>query len=320
LERNEAIGLKPSSARVRPQLTTLSSGASYWDVSESAPDSELSLLAVHAHPDDEASKGAATLARYASEGVRTIVVTCTGGERGDVLNKKLDADSLVPMMAEIRAAEMERAARALGLFRHYWLGFEDSGFPEGGNGLPEGCFARVPLEEPVARLVEILRLERPQVLLTYDEFGGYPHPDHIRTHEVSMRAAKAAADPSYYPQIGTPHRVSKIYYHSSFARARLEKLHDLLVALGEESPFEKLLASRATWPEKEITTKIDCVAWLPARRQALIAHESQIDPDSFFLRIPDELLAEALPTEDYHLADTTVEVDIPEDDLFAGLR
>lgn len=320
MEGHQALGLETYFDKAAPVLLQTSTGASYWDVSHDRSEADLALLAVHAHPDDEASKGAATLARYAAEGIRTIVVTCTGGERGDVLNKHLDADSLVPRLAEIRAYEMQEAARALHLTRHYWLGFEDSGLPRPGAGLPKGCFALAPLEAPVRRLVEILRIERPQVLVTYDEFGGYPHPDHIRTHEVSMRAADAAADPRYMPELGAAHEVSKIYYHSSFARERLVKIHELLVGLGEESPFERLLASRAEWPEKEITTRVHTVDWLSARRRALMAHRSQIDPESFFLKIPDEAIAEVLPTEDYHLARATLEVSIPEDDLFAGIR
>lgn len=320
MEGRKALGLEAGGEEALPKLTTISTGASYWDVSVEARESGLTLLAVHAHPDDESSKGAATLARYADEGVRTTVVTCTGGERGDVLNKLLDAESLVPRMADVRALEMARAARALRLTRHYWLGFEDSGFIPAGGSFPEGCFALVSLDHPVRRLVEILRIERPQVLLTYDEFGGYPHPDHVRTHEVSMRAAEAAADPGYMPELGAAHEVSKIYYDCSFSRERLTKLHELLISLGERSPFEQMLASRAGWPEKQTTTRVHTAHWLGARREALQAHQSQIAPDSFFLKISDELLAETLPTEDYHLAKAIVEVSIPEDDLFAGIR
>ncbi len=320
MERHQTLGIASDPEDRAAQLQTTSCGSSFWDVTQDDRDSGLTLLAVHAHPDDEASKGAATLARYADENVRTVVVTCTGGERGEVLNKYLDAEALALDMASVRAREMEKAAAALRLSRHYWLGFEDSGMSYSRESLSERSFVAVPLEESVARLAEILRRERPQVVITYDEFGGYPHPDHIRTHEVSVRAVEAASDPTYRPDIGSPHKVSKLYYHCSFAKERLRKLHEILVSLGEESPFEKMLASRSQWPEKEITTRIEISRWLAARRKALEAHESQIDPDSFFLKIPDEILAEALPTEDYHLAMSTVEVALPETDLFAGLR
>ncbi len=309
-----------SAASSGPDLEFLESGASYWDVTVDLRDSGLTLLAVHAHPDDEASKGAATLARYADQGVRTVVVTCTGGERGEVLNKYLDADSIAPRIAEVRAREMEEAARALRLSRHYWLGFEDSGFATDPAGIPEGSFAAVDLDVAVERLVEILRLERPQVVVTYDEFGGYPHPDHVRTHEVSMRAVDLAASPAYRSELGKPHQVAKVYYHASFAEERLQTMHQILVSLGEESPFERMLAWRRSMPPIEVTTRVRIADWLPARRKALSAHRTQVDPDSFFLKIPDDLLAEHLPTDDYHLARSTVDVTLPEDDLFNGLR
>jgi len=299
----------------------LRTGSLGWTVTDDRIDAKLALMAVHAHPDDEASKGAATLAKYADEGVRTIVVTCTGGERGEVLNEALREELSGAEIAEVRRAEMHEAARALKLTRHYWLGFEDSGMSGNNAALPDGCFASVPLQEPVRRLVELIRLERPQVLITYDEMGGYPHPDHIRTHQVSIEAAKAASDPGLWPELGKPHSVAKIYYHVTFSRRRLEKLHSLLVQRGLDSPFKRILESRASWPEKEVTTKIFVVPWLDARRKALMAHRSQIAEDSFFLALPDEVFAEHFPYDEYHLAraSSEVEVELPETDLFANI-
>src|SRR5690606_26217931 len=155
-------------------------------------DNGLRLMHVHAHPDDEASKGAASTAKYVAEGVRVKVVTCTGGERGDVLNPTLTVDP--ERMAELRREEMASAVAILGV-EHAWLGFEDSGFPEGDPPppLPPGCFAAIDLEEATAPLVEQIIEFRPHVVTTYDENGGYPHPDHIRCHEVTMAAVAAAA-------------------------------------------------------------------------------------------------------------------------------
>src|SRR5438067_12437021 len=151
-------------------------------------------MAVHAHPDDESSKGAATMARYVREGVDVLVVTCTGGERGDILNPALaeDPDVLADLPAR-RRAEMARAREILGV-RQEWLGFVDSGLPEGDPlpPLPEGCFALQPVEEAAERLVEMIRRFRPHVMTTYDENGGYPHPDHVMTHKISMVAFDAA--------------------------------------------------------------------------------------------------------------------------------
>ena len=163
-------------------------------------------MAVHAHPDDESSKGAATTARYADEGARVMVVTLTGGERGDILNPAMDLPEVHGRMAEIRRDEMAKAAEILGV-EHHWLGFVDSGLPEGDPlpPLPDGCLGVVPLEEPIEALVRVIRKFRPHVMTTYDENGGYPHPDHIRCHEVSVAAYEAAGD---YPAV-SPMPVSR---------------------------------------------------------------------------------------------------------------
>jgi mycothiol S-conjugate amidase len=154
-------------------------------------------MAVHAHPDDESSKGAATLARYVAEGVDVVVVTLTGGERGSVLNPAMDRPEVIANMSEIRRREMAEAARILGV-RHVWAGFVDSGFPEGDPlpPLPEGCFAAQPLDVASAPLVRLVRELRPHVIITYDEEGGYPHPDHVMCHKVSVEACVAAGDPA----------------------------------------------------------------------------------------------------------------------------
>src|SRR5438034_6867160 len=134
-------------------------------------------MAVHAHPDDESSKGAATMAKYVAQGVDVLVVTCTGGERGSVLNPKLDRPEIWEQITELRRVEMERAREILGV-RQEWLGFVDSGLPEGDPlpPLPEGCFALQDVDVAAERLVQVMRAYRPHVVLTYDENGGYPHP------------------------------------------------------------------------------------------------------------------------------------------------
>src|ERR1700737_2451298 len=162
-------------------------------------------MAVHAHPDDESSKGAASTARYADEGARVLVVTLTGGERGDILNPAMDLPEGRGRITETRREEMAKAAEILGV-EHHWLGFVDSGLPEGDPPppLPDGCLGVVPLEEPVEALVRLVRKFKPHVMTTYDENGGYPHPDHIRTHQVSVGASEAAGDPLPFPARGGP--------------------------------------------------------------------------------------------------------------------
>src|SRR5881409_185198 len=180
------------------------------------PEERLRLLAVHAHPDDEASKGAATVARYVREGVDVLIATCTGGERGSILNPAMDRPDVIENLAGVRHHEMERAITLLGA-HHTWLGFVDSGLPEGDPlpPLPEGCFALEPLEVATEPLVRIVRTFRPHVMTTYDENGGYPHPDHIMTHKVSMEAFDGAADTEKYPEseFGPAYQPQKLYYN-----------------------------------------------------------------------------------------------------------
>jgi len=185
-------------------------------------DERLRLMAVHAHPDDESSKGAATLARYVDEGVDVLVVSCTGGERGDVLNPRYGREITdLDEMRAVRREEMAAAAAALGI-RQTWLGFVDSGLPEGDPlpPLPGGCFALQPLEVAAAPLVALVREFRPHVMTTYDETGGYPHPDHVMCHRVSVEAFAAAADPERYRGTGEPWSVRKLYYDRPASRAR----------------------------------------------------------------------------------------------------
>ena len=285
--------------------------------------SELRLMAVHAHPDDESSKGAATTARYADEGARVMVVTLTGGERGDILNPAMDLPDVHGRIHEIRIDEMAKAAEILGV-EHHWLGFVDSGLPEGDPlpPLPDGCFALVPLVESTERLVRVIREFKPHVLTTYDENGGYPHPDHIRTHQVSMAAYDAAADYRLYPDAGEPWSVSKLYYNHGFLRQRMQLIQEEFEKNGQEGPFGKWLKD---WdPELDvladrITTRIECSKYFAQRDDALLAHATQIDPKSFFFTTPMEWQQRLWPTEEYELARSRVPVTLPEDDLFAGI-
>ncbi len=281
----------------------------------------LRLLCVHAHPDDESSKGAATMAKYVAEGAEVLVATCTGGERGSVLNPKMDRPEVWADIARLRAAEMDRAREILGI-QQVWLGYIDSGFPEGDPlpPLPEGCFGLVDLDEAAGRLVGHIRSFRPQVLVTYDETGGYPHPDHIMCHKVSMRAVELAADPEAFPEHGTPWQISKVYYHMGGHRARFAKLDELMHEEGLESPYRERLASFAQDDKAHrLTTFIPCADFFDVRDEALRAHATQIDPDGIWFAVPSAIQKVGWPTEDYQLVSSLVETSIPEDDLFAGI-
>ncbi|HTX63066.1 MAG TPA: mycothiol conjugate amidase Mca [Acidimicrobiales bacterium] len=290
----------------------------------------LSLLTVHAHPDDEASKGAATVARYHAEGVHTVLVCCTGGEEGDILNPAMDKPEVREHLPEIRRQELEAATKIIGYDRVVLLGYRDSGMPDTeANARPE-AFANAPLEEAVGRLVTVIRRERPQVMVTYpEEQREYPHPDHLRVHEISMAAFEEAGDPQRHPEAGPPWAPSKLYY-TMWPRRRMQEMHEKFLELGLDSPFneERLARMRRDEP---VTTTIDLTGFTEVRGDALRAHATQVDPTSpFWFGLPPEVLRTVYPFDDYFLARSRVgpagEVlsdggDAPsEDDLFAGLR
>jgi len=284
---------------------------------------DLRLLHVHAHPDDESSKGAASTAKYVAEGVDVLVATCTGGERGSILNPNMDRPDVLANIAEIRRQEMDRAREILGI-RQAWLGWMDSGYPEGDPPppLPDGCFATMKVENAAAPLVRLIREFQPQVVTTYDENGGYPHPDHIMCHQVSVHAFEAAGDPDSYPDLGEPWQPLKLYYHHTFHRERTKALHDAMLARGMESPYAERLKDWTPDPEHErrITTRVPCAEYFAVRDHALLAHATQIDPDGPWFAVPLAVHQAAWPTEDFELARNVLDSAVPEDDLFAGIR
>lgn len=284
---------------------------------------DLRLLHVHAHPDDESSKGAATTARYVDEGVRVVVATCTGGELGSILNPAMDRPDILANLTAVRRAEMDRARDILGI-EQVWLGFHDSGLPEGDPlpPLPVGSFATLDPQVAAEPLVRLIRDLKPQVVTTYDEFGGYPHPDHIQTNRVTLAAVELAADPNAWPELGEPWQVSKVYYQHTLNKPRAEALHEAMLARGEESPYAERLA---TWddtgraPASRITTSVECADWFGVRDRALLAHATQIDPQGHWFQVPLEVQRAVWPTEEFELVIDNVGVITPETNLFAGI-
>jgi mycothiol S-conjugate amidase len=281
----------------------------------------LRALFTHAHPDDESSKGAATMAKYVAEGCQVLVVTFTGGERGDILNPALDTPENWARLPELRLEEMAKARAILGVDQT-WLGYEDSGFFQGEPWppTPPGTLAAAPVAEAAGRLVAVLRSFRPHVVVTYDERGGYPHPDHIMTHRVTMAALGPAADPEYRPDLGAPWQVAKVYYQMGFHRERFAKLHALMEEAGLESPYAERLRN---WGfddvSSRLTTYVPCADYFAIRDDALRAHATQVDPAGHWFAIPLAIQQAGWPTEDYELVASTVATHIPESDLFAGL-
>lgn len=260
------------------------------------------------------------MARYAREGADVLVVTLTGGERGDILNPAMESADVRANLPAVRHAEMARAKQILGV-RQQFLGFVDSGLPKGDPlpPLPDGCFALQSLETATAPVVRAIREFRPQVILGYDEGGGYPHPDHVKCHEVTVEAFGAAGDASRYPDCGKPWQPLKLYYFAA-RRARTLALHTEMLRRGLESPYAERLEKWAGQPEPEITTQIPCADYFAVRDQALLAHATQIDPNGAWFACPLEIQQAVWPTEDFMLARSVVATEKPEDDLFAGIR
>lgn len=271
------------------------------------------------------------MASYAAAGVEVMVATCTGGERGDVQNPSM-ADAAHPKrdMGGARRLEMAKAAEILGV-QQQWLGFADSGLPEGDPlpALPPGCFALRPLEIAAAPLVRLVRRFRPHVIVSYDENGGYPHPDHIMAHKVAVEAFNAAGDPEKYEGTGEPWEPQKLYYDLAFNPYRFRALHFALQEAGLSSPYAERLAhfleadTEGHMPpagKHPTTTQVDYGAYFEARDAALKAHATQVDPDGFFFAVSPELQRKAWPWEDYSLIESRVPTELPENDLFAGLR
>jgi len=279
------------------------------------------LLTVHAHPDDESSKGAGTVARYRNEGVHTVLVCCTGGEEGDILNPAMDTLDIRRRLPEVRRGELAEAAKIIGYDEVVLLGYRDSGMPgTDANSAPE-AFANAPLEEATGRLVAEIRKACPQVIVTYPEIQNeYPHPDHLRVHEVTMAAWEAAGDPDRFPEAGPPFTPSKLYY-TVWPRKRMLAVHEKFLELGMESPFDDKWLERMH-REEPVSASIDLTGFADVRGDALRAHATQVDPTSpFWFGLPPEIQRSLHPYDDYFLARSRIgPAEVEEDDLFAGIE
>lgn len=287
-------------------------------------DQQLCLLTVHAHPDDEASKGAGTVAKLGAEGVTSVLVCATGGEEGDILNPAMESDEVRANLHEIRMQELAESVRIIGYDELILLGYRDSGMPETEANANPASFAMADLDEAVGRLVGAIRTHKPQVVVTYDEDQSrYPHPDHIRVHDISVVAFDAAGDPDRYPEAGAPWQPLKLYY-SAWSWRRMYAMHQRLLELGLDSPMDE---ERLKWMEEamaapdRITTRVDISEYTDIGRRALIAHRTQVDPNNrMWFGLPDDEQRTIHPYDEYILARSLVDTPLPEDDLFAGVR
>ncbi len=281
------------------------------------------LLAVHAHPDDECITTGGILARYSAAGVRTVVVTCTGGECGEISDPAIATPATLPA---VRRRELAEALRILGVSRGVGLGYRDSGMAGTPDNDRPNSFIGADLDEATGRLLAVIRDERPEVLVTYDERGGYGHPDHVKAHQIALAAFVAAGDVERFPAAGAPWPVPKLYY-VAFPRVWVDRFVGALRAAGIDAPYTAPAGtdgggqvSAFGHPDEWATTAVDVAAFADQRRAALAAHRSQLGPDHFLLRAPRAVLRDIWSREYFHRAAGPAEaVSAPETDLFAGL-
>ncbi len=278
------------------------------------------LLSVHAHPDDESSKGAGTVRRLVDDGGEALLVTCTGGEAGDILNESMRSAEVEANLPAVRRAELVAATDAIGYTQVAMLGYRDSGMPDTDANAHPDAFANGDLDTEVGQLVGIIRTFRPHVVITYgDDQKHYPHPDHLRVHDISVPAFERAGDPDACAGYGEPWAPAKLYY-SMWSRERIVQSHAKFLELGLESPYGERWLDRGE-PEVPPTTTIDVQGTYGARKAALLAHATQIAPESpFWFGLPDDVASEVYPFEQYRLARSRVASELPETDLFAGIE
>jgi N-acetyl-1-D-myo-inositol-2-amino-2-deoxy-alpha-D-glucopyranoside deacetylase len=306
------------------------------------------LMTVHAHPDDETIGTGGTMAKAVAEGRRVVLVTCTRGELGEIVVPEMDTPEQHRRLGEIRAGELERAMGVLGVTEWENLGYHDSDMMGRVGNLDPRSFWQADLDDAARRLVWLIRRYRPDVITTYNEFGGYGHPDHIRTHDVTIRAWPRAGDPSWYPEQLAPEHggsgpapsdgglapwaPSKLYEQAIPASVR-NAMRDTLEAQGKPSfwsppedatpeqlaEFEAYMAKMLV-PDESITTWID-ISGDPLQRKwdAIHEHRTQISDESTFMLFGLDGWREQWSKEAFILRESAVETSVPEDDLFAGL-
>ncbi|MGP4029081.1 PIG-L family deacetylase [Actinomadura sp. 3N407] len=267
---------------------------------------QLTLMAVHAHPDDEVLGTGGLLARCAAEGIRTVLVTCTNGEQGDDAGgvKPGEPGHNAPEVAERRLAELRESAGLLGIGHVELLGYRDSGMAGWSTNDDPEAFANVPLDESAGRLAALMEHYRPQVVVTYDENGGYGHPDHIQAHRIALAAAEKSGVPD------------KLYY-TAIPRSGIKQMFETVREAGVEIDFDP--PEDFGTPDELITSTLDVSAHVEVKRKALQAHASQGE-NIFLLRLPEEAQQAAFSFESFVRHHSRVAAPDKEEDLFDGLR
>ncbi len=277
---------------------------------------ELTLLAVHAHPDDESISTGGILAKYSAKGLRTVLAYGTRGEAGDILNPEFVAPKPGLNIKEIRSTELEAAVKVLAVGSVYFLGYRDSGMAGSPENHHPQAFAQADIQEATAKLVKIIRRVRPHVMVTYNEKGTYLHPDHIMANRVTLRAFQASADARF--EIGEalePWQPAKLYY-TAIPLERIRRMHRIVTERGEEPGFDPDVIGT---PEDKISTVIDVREYLSQKLEALNCHQSQMNPNSIIRRMSEEMRVEAMGYEHFQCVQGCPAADTKETELFEGL-
>lgn len=309
---------------------------------------QFTIMAVHAHPDDEVVFTGGTLALYRERGATTVLVTATNGEEGEIHDPDLDAEEARPRLGEIRRGELQRAVDLLEISHFEQLGYRDSGMVGTEANAHVGNFHNADKDEAAARLVELVRRYKPHVLITYDDNGAYGHPDHIVANVITKAAFDHAGDLTYKPELGVAWQPQKLYF-THWPEGNWERAKEMYIERGLKWPFDReeeeakkddsehesteegVVAQQAEIEEAKaegkppeyvpppITTRIDVRSALPKKRAAILVHRTQFDPDGVFTNMPEDIALVAFGEEDYSLVKSHVEAPEQEDDLLAGL-
>jgi N-acetyl-1-D-myo-inositol-2-amino-2-deoxy-alpha-D-glucopyranoside deacetylase len=277
---------------------------------------ENSLLAVYAHPDDEAFGTGGTIARYASEGIKTYLVCATRGEVGEISDPSLATPET---LGQVREGELRCAAETMGITELIFLDYRDSGMVGTDENQDARAFINAPAEEVVAHLVAIIRRLRPQVVATFEPNGGYGHPDHISIHHHTVAAFHAAAKAEFHPELGQPWQASRLYY-TAIPRSFFTEMRRQLEALGEDtSDFDRFDDPSIGWPDDQVNVRLDVSSTVNSKWEALNCHRTQFGPGNLFRRLPEDQVKKLMSVEHFALAWPEPQPGLQLSGLFSGL-
>jgi mycothiol conjugate amidase Mca len=309
--------------------------------------SPLTIMTVHAHPDDEVVFTGGVLALYGKRGVRTVLVTATNGEEGEIHDPDLVEEEARPRLGEIRREELRKAVDILGVHHLEMLGYRDSGMAGTEANANPANFHNADRDEATARLVALIRKYKPQVLVTYDENGAYGHPDHIKCNVITQAAFDLAADPAYHPELGEAWEPAKLYY-THWPEEVWEKAHEMYKERGLKWPWDEEEQQQTEDPEHKsdeealgeleakteeakeenkpppyvppaVTARVDVLDAFDQKREAILVHRTQFAPEGTFLTMPDDIARVVFAEEHYSLVRSRIPAPDSEVDLMQGL-